>query len=155
MSSTEKVNRERYLGDVISVDGRNTKNIESRKAKSKGIIDSITSILQEICFGPFHFEVSVILRESLFINSMLVNSESWYGLNENEIVELEKGDEHLLRRILEAPSKTPKCMLYLELGVEPLRFRIMKRRMMFYQYIQKEKDETLIKTPNDVPKLEK
>ena len=64
--------------------------LTQEKPTANGIINSI---LQEICFWPFHIEVSVILRESLFINSTLGNSKSWYGLTENEIVELAKEDE--------------------------------------------------------------
>ena len=46
----EKVDIERYLGDISSVNGKINKNISARKAKGTGIIDKITSILQEICF---------------------------------------------------------------------------------------------------------
>ena len=141
----EKVDKEKYLGDIISVDGRNRKNINSRKEKAVGIINQITSILQDICFGPFHMEVALMLRNSLFINSILVNSEAWYGLTDEEIVELEKEEENLLRKFLECPSKTPKCMLYLETGCKPLRFHVMARRMMFLHYILKEDDKSLIK----------
>ena len=141
----DKVDTEKYLGDIISVDGKNTKNIAARKAKAVGIVNGINSILQDICFGSFHFEVAVMLRDSLFINSVLVNSECWYGLTENEVTELEKEDEQLLRKVLEAPSKTPKCMLYLETGCKPLRFLIMKRQMMFFHYILKEDKNSLIR----------
>ena len=41
----EKVDKEKYLGDIISVDGRNRKNTTSRKGKAVGIINQITSIL--------------------------------------------------------------------------------------------------------------
>ena len=76
---------------------------------------------------------------------MLANSESWYGLTEEEISELEREDEQLLRKILEAPSKTPKCMLYLETGCKPLRYLIKKRQMMFFHYILKEDKNSLIR----------
>ena len=127
---------------LFSVDGRNKKNINSRKGKAVGIINQITSILQDICFGPFHMEVALMLRNSLFINSILVNSEAWYGLTDEEIIELEKEDENLLRKFLECPSKTPKCMLYLKTGCKPLRFHVMARRMMFLYYILKEDDKS-------------
>ena len=38
---------------------------------------------------------------------------------------LEKIDEQMLRNILKAPSKTPKEMLFLELGCIPLRLIII------------------------------
>ena len=50
----ERVDKDKYLGDIISVDGRNTKNISARKGKAIGITNNITSILQEMCFGPYY-----------------------------------------------------------------------------------------------------
>ena len=49
----EEVTEEKYLGDVISKDGKNTKNIKSRVNKGMGSINQIMSILEEICFGNF------------------------------------------------------------------------------------------------------
>jgi hypothetical protein len=142
--------KEKYLGDIISVDGKNSKNIQARKGKAIGIINQITSILQDICFGPYHFEVAFLLRNSLFLNSLLVNSEAWYGLSDDEITELEREDESLLRKILESPSKSPKCMLYLETGCRPIRFVIMMRQLMFLHYILSEDEQSLIKRFFDV-----
>ena len=131
----EMVQKEKYLGDLISVTGKNTENIMSRKEKSKGITKQILSILEDICFGPFNFEVALILRNSLFLSSVLVNSEAWYNLTEKDLELLEQADEELLRKILEAPVSTPKCMLYLETGSKPVRYLLMTRRLMFYHYI--------------------
>ena len=141
----EKLDEDKYLGDIISVDGKNSKNIKARKGKAAGIIKQIITILHDICFGPFQFEVALILRDSLFLNSVLVNSEAWYGLTEEETSELEREDENLLRKILEAPSKSPKCMLYLETGCKPIRFMIMKRQLMFLHYILNEEENSLIR----------
>ena len=135
---------DKYLGDIISVDGKNAKNIAARAAKAQGIIKQLKNILDEMTFGKFIFEVAVVLRNSIFINGILTNLEASYGLSDSDIEELEKCDEQLLRAILECPSKTPKEMLYLELGVTPIRFIIMARRMMFYQYILHEDSESLI-----------
>ena len=135
---------DKYLGDIISVDGKNRKNIAARAAKAQGIIKSLKSIFEEMSFGKFIFEVAVILRNSIFINGVLTNLEASYGLTDRDIDELEKCDEQLLRVILECPCTTPKEMLYLELGVTPIRYIIMARRMMFYHYILNEDSESLI-----------
>ena len=140
----ELVTEERYLGDIISKDGRNTKNIKARVAKGNGTINQIMSILEDICFGKYFFEVAVILRNSLFINSLIFNSEAWYNVTKSDLDELEKADEELLRKILECPLSTPKEMLYLELACLPIRFIIMGRRIMFLQYILKESNDSLI-----------
>ena len=104
------------------------KNILSRKSKAFGITKQILAILEEVCFGSFQFEVAMILRASLFLNSILTNCEAWYNIKKQEIDILEKSDENLLRKFFEAPCTTPKCMLYLESGCKPIRFTLMARR---------------------------
>ena len=124
----ENVTQEKYLGDIITTDGKNTKNIEAREAKAQGIIKQIKTILEEMVFGNFIFEVGVILRNSLFVNGILTNIEAAYGLTSAEIEKLEKCDEQLMRAVLETPCTTPREMLYLELGVIPIRYIVMARR---------------------------
>ena len=102
------------------------------------------SILEEVCFGPFFFQVAVMLRNSLFLSSILINSEVWYNLSNKNIQELEIVDHKLLRRVLECPQGTPTCMMYLELGCVPLRFLIKNRRILFLQYILQQDKESLI-----------
>ena len=104
------------------------------------------SILEEICFGKFYFKVAMILRNSLLISSLLTNAEAWYNLSTSEVTELEKVDEDLLRKVLECPISTPKEMLYLELGVSPIRNIIRSRRLNFLQYILHEDKESLMYT---------
>ena len=135
---------EKYLGDIITVDGKNSKNIDARVSKAQGIIQQLKCIFEEMSFGHFIFEVAVTLRNSLLINGILTNLEASYGLTKSDVEKLEKCDEQLLRLILECPSKTPKEMLYLELGITPIRFIIISRRLMFYHYVLNEDSESLI-----------
>ena len=72
----EEKSDEKYLGDVISTDGKNIKNVKARVAKGKGIANRIISIIDGIPFGDFYFEVAMILRNSLLVSSMLSNSEA-------------------------------------------------------------------------------
>ena len=81
----EDSDEEKYLGDILSSDGSNSKNIKARKAKGFVIVDKISSMLEDIFFGPFYFEVALILRSSLFINSILLNSEVWYRLTKADV----------------------------------------------------------------------
>ena len=41
----------------MSVDGKNLKNIESRIAKGKGIVDKILTLLDGIPFGILYFKI--------------------------------------------------------------------------------------------------
>ena len=135
---------ERYLGDIISKDGRNIKNFKARVKKGTGIVNKIMTMLEGIPFGKFYFEVAVILRNSLLVSSILCNSEAWYNITNAEMDFLETVDLVLLRRILGAPNSTPKEMLYLELGCIPLRNVIQKRRLSFLYYILHEDPKSLV-----------
>ena len=59
-------------------------------------------------FGSYYFEVASILRSSMILYSILLNSEAWFGLNLAEIEELEQVDEKLIRRILEVGKSCPR-----------------------------------------------
>ena len=140
----KRANESKYLGDLISIDGKNQKNIMDRKSKGYGIVLQISQMLEEIYFGPFEIEVALTLRKSLFLGGILTNCEAWYGLTASDIKQLELVDESLLRKILSAPSTTPKCMLYLETGCTPIRFIIRSRRLMFLHYILKQDKNSLV-----------
>ena len=75
----------------------------------------------------------------------MTNLEASYGLSDAEVTQLEQMDETLLRTILECPMTVPKEMLYLDLGVTPIRYILMSRRLMFYQYIIKQPAGSLIR----------
>ena len=136
---------EKYLGDIISSDGRNIKNIKARVAKGKGTIIRIISILEGIPFGRYYYEVGIILRNSLLVSSMLVNTEAWYSITAAEMELLESVDVQFLRKLINAPRATPKEMLYLELGCTPFRELISKRRILFLHYILNQEKESMIR----------
>ena len=140
----EEKEEEKYLGDILSNDGRNIKNIKSRVNKGKGIINRIMTKLEAIPFGKYYFETAVILRDSLLVSSMLSNSEAWYNVTEAELNLLETVDHMLLRKILKTPKSTPKEILYLELGCMPFRDIIRKRRLSFLHHILHEKSDSLL-----------
>ena len=89
----QEATEETYLGDIISCDGKNTKNIKDRISKGLGIITQILNLLEMISFGPYLFETALLLRESMLINGTLTNAEVWYNLTTSEIKEFEDLDK--------------------------------------------------------------
>ena len=82
----------------------------------------------------------------MLINGLLFNSEIWYGLSKTDTSELEAIDKLLVRKLLQAHSKTPIESLYLELGILPLKYIIKCRRIMYLHYIlTRDKNELLSK----------
>ena len=70
-----------YLGDVISSDGKNTRTINSRIGKGLGKMTEIMNILEKVSLGHNYFKIALLLRESMFLNSILTNAEIWIGLS--------------------------------------------------------------------------
>ena len=53
----ERVSSDVYLGDIISSDGKNKLNIESRVAKGLGIVSQIMDKLKTVSFGEHYFQI--------------------------------------------------------------------------------------------------
>ena len=123
----EGVEQDTYLGDVISSDGKNRKNVEKRISKGIGIITQILNLLEILSFGKHYIEIALLLRESMFINGVLFNAEVWYGLTRSEISEFEDLDRLLLRKTLES--------YYLELRIIPISEIIRMRRIQYLHHL--------------------
>ena len=139
-----RVDCDKYLGDILSSDCSNDLNIDKKVAKGIGIVAQIMALLSEISLGCHYFEIALIMRESLFINGIFTNMEVAYDLTEAQITRLEEVDKILLRKILNAHSKTPRESLYLETGTIPLRYLIKSRRIMYLHHILTRKPDALL-----------
>jgi hypothetical protein len=114
---------EKYLGDVISSTGKIDENIQMRHEKGMGIINSIMSILKEISFGQFYFEIAMMLRTSMLVNGMLFSIKAINSLLSAHI-RLEDCDKKLMERIFEAGQGTPVEFVYLESPAWPMAIQI-------------------------------
>ena len=138
------VTSETYLGDIISGDGTNKLNIESRVSKGLGKVAQIMSMVEKISLGKHYFKIAFLLRESIFLSSVLTNSEVWYKLSKAELKDLESLDRSLLKRIFSVPNSTPTAALYLESGCISIGTTVKARRINFLQYLLKlPKDDML------------
>ena len=95
-----KVKKDKYLGDTVSYDGKNENNMKVKAASG------IMNIIREICLGKFYFPTAFLLRQTIFLSTILLNSETWVNLTVSNVEELEKIDRILLKRIFEAPATT-------------------------------------------------
>ena len=73
----EEKKEQKYFGDILSSDGTHSKNIQDRKNKAYGVINQNVQILVSTYIGKYHFEVAMVLRQSIFLSSLLLISEAW------------------------------------------------------------------------------
>ena len=124
-----------YLGDIISEDGQNSKNIRNRVAKGVGIITKIMGSLEKITMGEHKVSTALLMRESQFNNGILTNSDVWYGLSKEDVNQLEILDRNLFRQVFATPVSTPTESLYLELGILDIETIIKSRRINYLHYL--------------------
>ena len=92
-------------------------------------------LLEQVTLGEHYFSSAVLLRESMFLNGVLTNSEVWFGLKQHELEQLESLDKDLLKQILQTPFSTPSESLYLELGCLDIKTVIKARRINYLHYL--------------------
>ena len=139
-----RVSEDTYLGDIISQDGKNTKNVNNRVAKGLGIINDIMNILEKVSHGQHYFKMALHLRESLFLNGILTNAEIWYGLSKSEMKQLEDLDLNLLRKIIKTPFSAPPEAIYLELGCLSIPIIIKARRINYLHYLVTQEENSML-----------
>ena len=83
--------------------------------------------------------------ELAVIPALLYNSETWYGINQECIEELEKLQNLFLRVILQTPKGTPKTALKWDTGTWPMKHRIYFRKLTFANAIKLLNEESLAK----------
>ena len=102
--------------------------------------------LETVSFGSHYFKIALLLRESLFINSILTNSESWYGLTPSEIADLENLDLIFFRSLFQVPQTVPTVALFLETGSLTIGTILKMKRINYLHYLIKlDKSEMLSK----------
>ena len=143
-----------YLGDVICETGTLDGTIKERCQRAVGIITQISSILSSVHLGNFHFDIAMVLREAQFINSIMTNSDVWHNVQLHHKQSLEQKDLELLRKILNAHSKTAAEAFYFELGKYPLRFVWSKRRLMYLWHVLHRDRDELIRKIYEMQKLD-
>ena len=107
MKKMKTTDNETYLGDIISSDGKNTKNINRRKNKGMALVRELSVMIVEMMLGDHHFETALMFRNAILVNSLIYNSEAWYNLTDKEVIILEQVDEMFLRIYCQPPKQHP------------------------------------------------
>ena len=140
----QRITHDKYLGDIISSDGSNNLNIQSRVSKGQGLITQIMNILEKVTLGSHYFQVAMLLRESIFLNGITTNAEVWYGLSAKQVAQLESVDKLLLRKIFNTPLSTPSESMQLELGILSINTVIKARRINFLHYLMNTSESEML-----------
>ena len=116
-----------------------------RWEKAQGYSATCLAMCTEISLGFQLYYFAKLFHQSIFINGTLINVEAWPNCSLTRIESYERIEQLYFKKILKAHSKTPLESIYLELGVIPLRFKLMKRRILYLQLIMNRNDHEITK----------
>ena len=124
-----------YLGDVFNIKGNNTDLIEDRVRRGTSALIQIEALIKETGLGIFTISVHLLLYSSLFLSSIVFNSESWSNLKEGDLSKLRCLQMKFLKKMVKAPQSTSNAFTCLEFGVLPVEYEIHKRQLNFLHHI--------------------
>ena len=141
----QKVNEWKYLGFQISNSGNNLANIRALKNKSIGVVRKIFQKLKSFKLNKYYFECVILFKNSILRPTLLYACETYYDLVESEVRQLERIEESYLRLAFNTSRSCPISQLYLETNQYPLRFEIMKYRILFLKYICSQNEDSILR----------
>ena len=124
-----------YLGDVFNMWGNNEGLVEDRVRRGMKAMLTITSLMAETNVGVHHVSTMLLLYRSLFLSTMLFNSQTWSKIRQKQMDKLRTQQLKFLKRIIGVGSYTSNAFIFLELGVLPIEFEIDKRKLMYLHRI--------------------
>ena len=144
----------KYLGDVVSSNGRYKQNIISRQAKLQASIISVNTYASNEVMTRIEAAVLLDLYETIAISGFMTNAESW-SLNKGEESEIEKVEIQALKSLFDLPIHTPTAAIIFTLGVPFTKQRIDKRILLFlYKILHKDSEAWLKVTLNTLEELD-
>ena len=120
----------RYLGDEITNDGKNAKNIEARKTKVNASTININTIATGEILSRIESCVLLELHEKINISSLLSNAESW-TLNKGDMKDIEQIEIQALKNLFDLPIHIPTPALHYTLGTLYTKSRVDQRRLNY------------------------
>ena len=82
------------------------------------------------------------LFEAMIIPALLHNCESWTGITDKHYEKLQKFQDNFIRKVLHLHKSTPKAILQWDIGMMPMKWRIIQKKLLFIRKVMHEKSIT-------------
>ena len=136
----EETDSYKYLGDLITNDGKNIRNLDLRKNKIAAATTTINAIAETDVLRRIETRVLIELHEKIIIPILLNNAESW-NLNKGERDILEKIEIQAIKHMFDLPAHMPTPAILFSLGIPYTSQRLDKKRLIYLHRILKRYDQ--------------
>ena len=144
----------KYLGQIIQNNGRNDQNIKDKTDKAVGNVSKITNALSERPYGKHAYKAALLMRQAMLLGGLLSNAETLTHLTESDITKLTMPDTLLHRALLSTSGNPSKVFMCLELGIIPVKYVLISKRLNFLHYILSENISSILRKVYDTMKCD-
>ena len=95
--------------------------------------------------GTGNSVAAIRLFEAQIIPSLLNNCESWIGLNQTHLSDLQDFQDKFIRKLLWLPISTPKAILHWDTDMKLMKWRIAERKLKFASKIMIRENSNITK----------
>ena len=128
-----------YLGEMISRDGRNEKNLRARFDKVKMAVRSIITCRNNAIFQNIATKTILQLHDSQTLSSLLYNSETW-TLTAADRKLLDQMELYAWKRMIGLPNTTPTAAIIHTTGSLYASIRIDIKQLLYLQKVLHKED---------------
>ena len=135
----EETKTYKYLGDIISSNGKNKENIEARHKKTQITTVKINSFGATNVLRKIKTKVLLELHDKITLPGLLTNAESW-SLLKGETDKIEMIEIQALKHLFDLPVHMPTPAIIFSFGTIMTRYRIQKKRLIYLHKLLKRRD---------------
>ena len=129
-----KCDEYRYLGETITRDGKNDKNLKVRVQKLSSCVRAILTCCKSEIMKRIGIKVILKLYETEAVTAFLYNSETW-TINKTEKSIVDKAEIQAFKKMIGLPKTTPTAGIMLTLGCLFASVRIETKQLMYLHRI--------------------
>ena len=123
-------NQYTYLGDIISADGGNAKNLENRRIKLQAVTRKVLASSQIEVLQGMGTKTILQLHETYTISAVLTNCETWI-LTKTDRNKLDKMEIWAYKKLLGLPITTPTAAIIFETRSMFMSIRVINRQLKY------------------------
>ena len=140
---------EKYLGDYVSELGCKQSIDDTIKYRMKKLTSKVNDIMlladAPLMGADGSSSTAIKLFEAQVMTGLLFNCESWIGITDTQIAELQSFQDKFLKKLLHLPMSTPKAILHWDGGMEMVKWRIAKIKLMFMRKMRFSRNDNICK----------
>ena len=134
----------KYLGEVISRDGKNIENLKDKIGKVKSVVFEALTCARSRIMQRIGTRVSLKLHETVIMPTLLYGCETW-TLDSKEMSLVERTDLWTLKKLFGLPPTTPTPAVRFITGTLYMNVRIGIKQLIYLQQLLRKEDDQWIR----------